>query len=367
MSARAIHVSLGVKALCVRVLRTLAPGRCPPFWLAVFLILVASPLWAQTFTPSASVGVGIQTSYQNVDPTGGNDLNQFALGHARIYLGGTITPNISVMFNTDYNSTTNSMGILDAVGQFHISPGFNVWFGRFLPPSDRDNFTGPFYSNEWSVYTDGIQDGYAAVFQGRDNGAAYWGDFKAGIAKIKVSAGAFDGGSVDGNSDVIFAGRVQLDFWDPEGGYYLNSTYYGDKNLLALGLATQVQTNKTATTADFLMERKVRGGGAFTIESEFSRYNGFGGYNAELHQERRGVFACLLPHSERSRRRQVRAARQVCGGRVHRWAHNSAGTAPELPAENHGSRLRLHHQAVRRPLDELLQGHPLQRCKQRFL
>ena len=280
MSARAIEVSLGVKALGVRALRTLALGRCWPAWLAAFLILVASPLWAQTFTPSANVGVGIQTSYQNVDPTGGSDLNQFALDHARIYLSGTITPNISAMFNTDYNSATNNMGILDAVGQFHISPGFNVWFGRFLPPSDRDNFTGPFYSNEWAVYTDGIQDGYAAVFQGRDNGTAYWGDFKAGIAKIKVSAGAFDGASVDGNSDVICAGRVQLDFWDPEGGYYLNSTYYGDKNLLALGGATQVQTNKTATTGDFLMERKVKGGGAFTIESEFSRYNGFGGYNA---------------------------------------------------------------------------------------
>ena len=35
------------------------------------------------------------------------------------------------------------------------------------------------------------------VFQGRDNGVAYWGDFKAGIAKIKVSVGAFDGGSAD--------------------------------------------------------------------------------------------------------------------------------------------------------------------------
>jgi len=28
------------------------------------------------------------------------------------------------------------------------------------------------------------------------------------------------------------------------------------------------------------MERKVPGGGAFTIESEYSRYNGLGGYDA---------------------------------------------------------------------------------------
>ena len=101
------------------------------------------------------------------------------------------------MFNTDYNSTTNNMEMLDAVGEFHISPMFNIWFGRFLPPSDRANLYGPFYANEWAVYNDGIQDGYPFVFQGRDNGIAYWGDFKAGMAKIKVSVGAFDGGSAD--------------------------------------------------------------------------------------------------------------------------------------------------------------------------
>ena len=275
--------SLEVRACCARALRTHTRGRYLPLWIAALLILVSSPLGAQTFTPSANVGVGIQTSFQNVEPTGANSLDQFSLDHARIYLSGTITPNISVMFNTEYNTGpngTNDIGILDAVGQFSISPHFNVWFGRFLPPSDRANLYGPFYANEWGVYIDGIQDGYPFVFQGRDNGAMYWGDFKAGIAKIKVSAGAFDGASADGNTDVIFAGRVQVDFWDPENGYYLNGTYYGDKNLLALGVATQAQAMKTATTADFLMERKVMNGGAFTIESEFSRYNGLGGYNA---------------------------------------------------------------------------------------
>jgi hypothetical protein len=184
------------------------------------------------------------------------------------------------MFNTDYTSATNSLQVLDAVGQFHISPKANIWFGRFLPPSDRDNLTGPFYANLWGVYTDGIQDGYPFVYQGRDNGVGYWGDFKAGVAKIKFSAGAFDGTSATGKGNPLWASRVQIDFWDPEDGYYQNGTYYGEKNLLAIGIANQVQTGNTATTADFLMERKVRGGGAFTIESEYSRYNGLGGYNS---------------------------------------------------------------------------------------
>ena len=47
------------------------------------------------------------------------------------------------------------------------------------------------------MYTDGIQDGYPFVFQGRDNGVVYWGDF---AKKVKVSVGAFDGKSATGQS-----------------------------------------------------------------------------------------------------------------------------------------------------------------------
>ena len=141
------------------------------------------------------------------------------------------------MFNTDYNGANNDVDVLDAVGQFAFSSKFNIWFGRFLPPSDRANLYGPYYSHHWAVYTDGVQDGYPFIFQGRANGAMYWGQF----GKVKVSGGAFDGTSLNGDDTLLAAGRVQVDFWDPEDGYYLNGTYYGDKNLLAIGAAGQVQ------------------------------------------------------------------------------------------------------------------------------
>jgi hypothetical protein len=251
--------------------------RSLPLWA---LVCAISPMRAQTFKPSFSVGAGIQTNYDHSKTAGDKSIDQFPLGHLRLYFGGDVTEHISAMVNTDYQSSTNTMQILDAVGQFHVSPKVNVWFGRFLPPSDRANLYGPFYANEWDVYSDGIQDGYPAVFQGRDNGVAYWGDFKLGPAKIKASTGAFDGSSVDKNNSVISASRVQIDFWDPENGYYLNGTYYGDKNLLAIAGATQVQSGKTATTVDFLLERKLPVGGALNIESEYARYNGIGGYDS---------------------------------------------------------------------------------------
>jgi hypothetical protein len=241
------------------------------------LLVLAGPSRAQINLGPITVGAGLQTGFVNTEPASGPNTDQFELDHARIYISGPVTDTIKFMFNTDYDSVTDKIGVLDAVAQIGVSPELNIWVGRFLPPSDRANLYGPFYSNEWAVYSDGIQDGYPSVFQGRDNGVMYWGDF---AKKIKVSAGVFDGGSATGNSRVIGAARVQIDFWDKEDGYYLNGTYYGDKNLLAIGGATQFQNGRTASTADFLLEKKLPNNGVVTIESEYSNYNGLGGYNA---------------------------------------------------------------------------------------
>jgi hypothetical protein len=233
---------------------------------------------AQIDLGPVTVGAGIRTSYDHVNTEGAPTEDKFQLDNARLYVSGKVTDWITLMFNTDYNSNTNDVTILDGVAEFSFSPHFNFWAGRFLPPSDRANLYGPFYAHEALPFTDGIQDGYPSVSMGRDNGVMWYGDF---AKKVKVSLGAFDGGSVNGNHEVIGAARVQIDFWDPEDGYYLNGTYYGDKNLLAIGGATQFQSGHTATTVDFLLERKLGDSGTISIESEYSNYNRLGGYDPE--------------------------------------------------------------------------------------
>jgi hypothetical protein len=240
------------------------------------MLLVARSLCAQS-APPVTVGAGLQTSFVHTSPDGGGDTDQFLLNSARIYLSGPVANKTSFMFNTEYDGSTNKIGVLDAAAQFAFSDKFNIWAGRFLPPSDRANLYGPYYAHHWAVYTDGIQDGYPFIFQGRDNGVMYWGQFD----KVKLSGGAFDGASATGDTTVLGAGRVQVDFWDPEGGYYLNGTYYGAKDLLAVGLAGQVQgSDKSAVTADFLLEKKVGGGGAVSLEAEWAKYEKLGGYNS---------------------------------------------------------------------------------------
>src|SRR5216683_6738485 len=122
--------------------------RCVTACLAGLLLFAASPLRAQMFEPTLTVGAGVQASYDHTEPDAGKSDDQFALNHLRLYFSGDITKNISAMVNTEYNTGSNDIGVLDAVGMFHTSPMFNVWFGRCLLPRDRAKLYGPFYANE---------------------------------------------------------------------------------------------------------------------------------------------------------------------------------------------------------------------------
>jgi hypothetical protein len=257
-----------------------------------FALLIVTPLRAQDAPlPPVSVGGGVRTSFVHTDPESGDATDAFLLDSLRLYFSGSVTKQIKFMVNTEYDGG-NHIDVMDAAAQFEFSPQFNIWAGRFLPPSDRANMYGPYYAHHWAVFTDGVQDGYPGIFQGRANGAMYWGQF----GKVKVSGGAFDGKSLTGDTTVLGAGRVQVDFWDAEGGYYLNGTYYGGKNLLAIGVAGQVQgSDNHAASVDFLLERKVAGGGAFSIESEYAKYDKLGGYNSRYATDTGGyVLASFL-------------------------------------------------------------------------
>jgi hypothetical protein len=253
----------------------------PAHWTAALvacgLSLVAVPLRAQDPPlPSVTVGAGVQTSFVHDAPANGSSTDSFVLNSVRLYVNGSATDKIKFMFNTEYDGAGNHVTVLDAAARFELSDQVNIWVGRLLPPSDRANLYGPYYAHHWATFTDGVQDGYPFVSAGRANGAVYWGQF----GMLKLEAGAFDGLSATGKSKLIGAGRVQLDFWDPEPGYYLNGTFYGEKNILAIAGAGQVQDGNKAYSADFLLERKVPGGGAVSVEAEYAKYDKLGGYSA---------------------------------------------------------------------------------------
>jgi hypothetical protein len=318
------------------------------FTAAAGLGLAALPI-SQAMAVDVTVGGGMRASFASTDVDvsdgeGGTDsqsASDFALNSARLYISGKATENIGFMFNTEYNSNDEEIRVIDAAAQFAFDGGkHNIWVGRFLPPSDRANLYGPYYASHWGVYQDGVQDGYPFETEGRDDGIMYWGQFD----KVKFSVGAFDvTGLTTGDSDVLLASRAQVDFWDAEDGYYLNGTYYGDKDLLAIGVAAQTADAGEAYSFDFLLEKKLGNSGVITLESEIAVYDGLGGYPTPVgggYEKSDGFYvlgAYLFPGETGPGKFQVlgkygQATYEFLGGDL----------------DQDGNRPELHHQAVQR-------------------
>src|SRR4029077_13521266 len=93
-------------------------------FIAGFLLLSA-PLWAQTEVGPVTIGAGLQTSFAHQSPRGGDTTDQLLLNRVRLYVNGTAANNIKFMFNTEFDGSTNKVGILDAVARIEPSPKFN--------------------------------------------------------------------------------------------------------------------------------------------------------------------------------------------------------------------------------------------------
>src|ERR1044072_5640826 len=72
---------------------------------ALVALPVSSLLAADVTLPPISVGAGVRSSFTQTNPDAGDDVSDFELNSARIYISGKVTENISLMFNTDRKST----------------------------------------------------------------------------------------------------------------------------------------------------------------------------------------------------------------------------------------------------------------------
>ena len=254
------------------------------------------------------VGAGLRASYnaiENGNPNGGTR-QDFNVNNARIYMNGQGHKRIGFEFNTDINNAQaivpgngwdlhgvngfssmdeGELRILDAIVKFQITDNIGLWMGRFLPPSDRANLSGPFFQNAWNFpFT---QIGFPNIFQGRDDGAALWGQYGGGV--VKWSLGVFEGENSGaataigqpGTDNLMVNGRFVVNLLDPEPGYYNASTYYGEKDILALGGSFMHRKDALASTTgvgaedytgynmDFLFERKLSNCGVVTFEAAY--------------------------------------------------------------------------------------------------
>jgi hypothetical protein len=238
---------------------------------------------------SLSYGVGLRVGGGETTQTAANTVGVSSLD-VRPYISGQIHPMVKFSANLDLNNTDASrIHVLDAVAQFEPDPLLNVWFGRFLPPSDRANLSGPYYQNAW-LYPDAV-NAYPSIYAGRDDGVALWG--QTGGGQFKYQGGFFTTDTNTPAKQGIYAGRVTYNFLDPEPGYYNSSTYYGSKEILAVGAAMQYQRNVITTATgksdllgfnvDALFERPMLGGDALSLEGAY--------YNFEQGNQGQSFFA----------------------------------------------------------------------------
>ncbi|HEX7477042.1 MAG TPA: hypothetical protein VF331_04505 [Polyangiales bacterium] len=233
--------------------------------------------------------IGSQLSTNNVAKAKKDRLTED--GDMELHLDGAVTKNIGLTANIkgSFGSGTNngSVTILDLIARFDIDDAFHVWAGRMLVPSDRANFSGYWFAAPW-YYAGTFGSGFAGPAEGpsgRNDGVTIWGQAEGGLFKYYVSA--FD--LYDTKGSPLFSGRLNLALINPEPGYYHSSTYYGGKDILAIGIGGQMKHNGSASeagvaggvlddyaelNADVLFEKNLKESGVIDVEAAFYKYQG---------------------------------------------------------------------------------------------
>ena len=163
MSAIAIdELSLRVQARCVRALRALAsrtmfarlagwvPDTCSRHRYGRRPLTLRSPSGPE-YKPATSISNRLAA----------RDLDQFALDHARLYFSGDDHEKYQRHVQHRLQQRHQQHGhIWTRSENSTYRPSSTSGSAAFFRRAIAHNLYGPFYANEWAVYTDGIQDGY---------------------------------------------------------------------------------------------------------------------------------------------------------------------------------------------------------------
>jgi len=260
----------------------------------------AMPATRPDVLPPIDVGAWLRVGgkFQGADPKKVNDwkmdnaygeLHAGGKVHKKVGVTLNLVANMQSLFNqpgSDPSEGGSYVAVEDAIISFDFMDEFHLWAGHLLVPVDRSNASGPFFMLPWNYpgffTAQPNGSGIAAPLEGpfgRNNGAVVWGDIAGG--KFCYFAGAFDNANL--NSSPLFSGKLRIALLDPEPGFWGNGSYFGDKDLLSIGVGGQYQKHGSASAAgdkdwadinvDGLFEKKLGGGSYVTGEAAYYHYN----------------------------------------------------------------------------------------------
>ncbi len=269
--------------------------------IVLFLVCtMVSPSWAgikmeideQT---KGEIGIWMQTWYQWVeDGKGDEDLNDFLIRRAYLYLKGDVTQYVS--FFTHIASDKVGAEGLDKPGiglgsgvawrdlwiTLNLDEAFKIQMGRMYVPLTRNygtTSTKAMLTMDLPFLQGGSRGGiFYAQKVGRDDSVTLWGNPFDGKLQYRFMISEGVEGDNNPEDNLRFVGRLSLSLLEPETAWFNKGTYLGKKKVLSLGLGFQSQDDLTlggvegednqVWTADVFFDHPV-GEGAVTFEAAY--------------------------------------------------------------------------------------------------
>lgn len=264
----------------------------------------AGPTW--TFGPEDQGALKLEYKGQfqlNHRDTGGgadNDesVSEFNFRRNRVALMGAYGKHFGLYVQTEYNEDRNITGfnvtdgteddfqLLDAVMRFKYNDAVNFWLGKYKYSFTRENLE----ACEMPLTLDrSLLIRAPLASEGtRDKGVTLWGNLFDQKFQYRLDAmnGRNDSDSAP-DSAFRYGARAHVTLLDPENGHGYKGTYLGEKKVLTLGGAYQMEKDvaysnvaaKTgavdyeAWTVDLFFEYPVDGVGTFTVSGAYADYD----------------------------------------------------------------------------------------------
>jgi len=262
------------------------------------------PAWPPAAMPNIDFGGRLRAGFRlqgSSDPKKLNDITQTL--SAELYASGQITPMwrwLVVLTTNDAGgaagqTSTIPVSVLDAVAGFTPIPEFQIYAGRLLVMADRYSPSGPWGLDEW--FYPGLFPGAPPALpksgpSGRDYGVAAWGAPLGG--HVKYYAGAYQ--LQDPMLSPLLSGRLQVSLLSPEPNWFHRTTYYGERDLISIGVGGQYQKNGAVmavppammgmmappamldnygeVNADLIVEKRLGDAGAVSLEGAYYNFQG---------------------------------------------------------------------------------------------
>lgn len=241
------------------------------------------------------IGIWMQTWFQHVEEDKGDeDLNDFILRRAYLYLKGQVTDYVGFFAHVASDKigqdglSQPSLGLGSGVAwrdlwvELNPHEAFKIKMGRMYVPLTRNygtTSTKAMLTMDLPFLQGGSRGGiFYAQKVGRDDSLTIWGNPLDGRLQYRFMVG--EGVEDDNNPEdsLRFAGRIAVSLLDPETGWFNQGTYLGKKKVLSFGFGYDSQDDLTLSglegednqvwTADVFFDHPF-GEGAVTLEAAY--------------------------------------------------------------------------------------------------